>query len=147
MMNSLYGLKRLDLSDGCFFRMGAGCYRCFDMKLIVTGTRNGRDDVEDLLYQWSEEHGYPKEMLLGGARGVDEQAARWANDNAIDHRVFPANWELHGKSAGPKRNARMVQCASPDDWCLAFPDKDSRGTWNCVGLARKAGLHVQVYDY
>lgn len=67
----------------------------------------------------------------------------------ITENKFPADW-THGKSAGPMRNARMVDAAAvmkargAEVVVAAFPHptKPSTGTRGCVELARKAGLRV-----
>lgn len=52
----------------------------------------------------------------------------------------PADWDLHGKAAGPIRNSEMVALGA--DLCLAFPLEDSRGTRDCMSKAKAAGIPV-----
>lgn len=56
--------------------------------------------------------------------------------------AHPADWDRHGKAAGPRRNREMVQRRPAV--CLAFPDTDrpSQGTRGCMQLARDAGIPV-----
>jgi hypothetical protein len=56
----------------------------------------------------------------------------------IEVQMFPADWDRHGKSAGPRRNGEMV--ASGCDIFLSFPG--GRGTAHCTQLAVAAGLVV-----
>jgi len=61
---------------------------------------------------------------------------------------YRANWYPNGvldRSAGPKRNAKMV--ADGAKMCLAFfePGADNNGTSNTVKLARAAGIPVRIY--
>lgn len=57
------------------------------------------------------------EVIEGGAQywdqdrqcwlGADYHARAWAKGCGIDARTFWANWERHGKAAGPLRNEQM----------------------------------------
>lgn len=51
--------------------------------------------------------------------------------------VYRAEWTLYGKSAGPRRNAEMLEDA---DVLIAFPGGD--GTADCVTKARRAQIPV-----
>lgn len=78
-------------------------------------------------------------LIHGGARGADEGAARWGESEGIKVLSFPADWKKHGKSAGPRRNARMLREGHPDV-VIAFPG--GRGTANMVMLAEGEGVPV-----
>lgn len=59
-----------------------------------------------------------------------------------------AKWKRMGGAAGKLRNRLLVLVLRCLRWCgyeceaLAFPDEESRGTWHCVGVAKRAGFHV-----
>jgi hypothetical protein len=59
---------------------------------------------------------------------------------------FPADWKAHGRSAGPKRNERMITLAASHKRdghtvvVLAFPG--GRGTADCVRRAKAHGLDI-----
>lgn len=60
---------------------------------------------------------------------------------------FPAPWRQYGNAAGGIRNGWMVQRMLELDGereCVAFPDPDSRGTWDCVRRAREADIFTWV---
>lgn len=57
---------------------------------------------------------------------------------------FPADWNAHGKAAGPIRNQQMAQEA---DVLIAFWDGKSRGTKDMIEKATRAGLDMHVYRY
>lgn len=78
------------------------------------------------------------ELLHGGAPGADTQADRWARAHNIPVRVFPADWNLHGKVAGPIRNQAMLEVKP--ELVVAFPG--GRGTADMVRRARAAGIAV-----
>jgi hypothetical protein len=67
--------------------------------------------------------------------GADKLAEQWAASMAssgIAHDPFPADWDRHGRAAGPIRNQAMVD-AGADLWVgfLDKPLKKSTGTRDC----------------
>lgn len=80
-------------------------------------------------------------IIEGGAMGADYLACRWSASRGLsDHSRFNADWELHGKSAGPRRNTRMIEEGKPD-LVVAFPG--GRGTADMVTKAEAAGIPVK----
>ncbi len=79
-------------------------------------------------------------VIEGGAKGADCDAGLWADALDIEHLRFSAQWDKHGKAAGPIRNRQMLDEGKPD-LVLAFPG--GKGTANMVKLAREAGLEVR----
>ena len=75
--------------------------------------------------------------------GADHWAALWCRREGIDERRYPAQWSLHGRSAGPRRNQRMLDEEQPN-LVLAFPG--SRGTADLIRRARSAGVLVVPLD-
>ena len=47
-------------------------------------------------------------VIHGGARGADTLAGEAAQTMKVPVEVFPAQWNLYGKSAGPIRNKQML---------------------------------------
>lgn len=82
------------------------------------------------------------EVVCGGARGVDALGRSYAYSMKIPVKLFPANWEEHGKSAGPIRNTLMADYA---DALIAIWDGKSRGTGDMINKAKSKGLKVYVY--
>ena len=79
-------------------------------------------------------------VIHGGSSGADALAGRWAHLASIPYTVYPANWERHGKAAGPLRNQRMLDEGKPD-LVIAFPG--GRGTADMVRRAKEAGVEVR----
>jgi YspA, cpYpsA-related SLOG family len=77
-------------------------------------------------------------IIQGGARGADAMARLWAEARAIDCLTVPAKWDLHGRGAGPIRNARMLDY-NPI-LVIAFPG--GRGTENMCVQAKRSGVKV-----
>lgn len=82
-------------------------------------------------------------LIHGAARGADLLAQHWAILHSVEVRAFPANWEEHGRSAGPIRNKAMLVHGRPD-LVVAFPG--GRGTADMVRQAKKAGVPVAEDD-
>lgn len=110
-------------------------------KIVLTGGRlyNDYDKVAWYLHNLDRENNFEIEYIVGDARGFDRCARDYCGYD-IDHpNVFEADWELHGRKAGPIRNAAML--ATEPDLVIAFPG--GKGTANCVAQARKLGIPVR----
>lgn len=142
------------------------------MRILVTGSRNWADAnaVGRALYGAMQEaiNGSPdwEITIVHGAcpTGADriasdfcESEAHWleaANTRLVEER-HPADWRKHGKAAGFRRNAEMVNAGA--DICLAFigpcskrgcPDPQphgSHGASHTADLADKAGIPVRRF--
>jgi len=69
----------------------------------------------------------------------DKMARRWAENHGIEVLAMPAEWNKYGKSAGYRRNKRMLDKGKPQ-FGIAFPG--GAGTDNMVKLMRSAGIPV-----
>lgn len=83
-------------------------------------------------------------IISGGARGADVLGERYAKEHNMILKVFPAEWDKYGKSAGYKRNHQMAQYG---DVLVAFWDRQSRGTMHMINLCKQLGLQVYVFDF
>lgn len=84
----------------------------------------------------------PRTIISGCARGVDTLAIQYAQKHNLPLMKFPADWDTHGKSAGPIRNREMARNATH---LVAFLTPHSKGTRNMVKQAREFGLTVKIY--
>jgi hypothetical protein len=81
-------------------------------------------------------------IISGGAKGADKLAEQFAQQFNFTIQVFPANRVVHGKSAGPIRNQKIIdEC----DEVICFWDGVSKGTKNALGLARKARKPIHLF--
>lgn len=112
------------------------------MRVLVCGSRHFNDF--ELLSEVLD--GYKISVVIEGeARGADTLARLYSEKRGIDVLPFPADWNTHGKAAGPIRNAQMLREGRPE-FVVAFRASDSRGTQNMINQARKAGIPVEVID-
>lgn len=89
----------------------------------------------------AREEGLPVKLLHGDCKtGGDQIADAEARALGWDVEKHPADWDKHGKAAGPIRNGEMV--ALRPDILFAYPTAQSRGTWDAVRKARAAGIMV-----
>lgn len=113
------------------------------MIILITGSRDFDDGslMENTLLNIS--HGYDDVTVVhGGAKGADSLAGKIAEFHGWDVVCFPAQWDIHGKAAGPIRNQQMVEYGP--DIAVSFPIGQSRGTRDCMNRVRKAGIPVVV---
>ena len=84
----------------------------------------------------------PFVLIHGGAKGADSLSGLWAAARQVgDVRVYEADWETHGRSAGPIRNKLMLTDGQPHV-IIAF--KGGSGTADMIRQGKKAG--VPVYE-
>ena len=112
-------------------------------KVIIAGSRDFDD--YDYLTQKVEHcmrHVSRFEVVSGGARGADQLGERYAKEQDLPLKIFPAEWDAHGKAAGYRRNREMAAYA---DAVIAFWDGYSRGTWHMIKFGMKQGLSVWIW--
>lgn len=114
-------------------------------KVIVAGSRDITDftTVQGAI---NDSPFTPTEIVSGGADGVDALGEKWSRLNSVDAKTFQANWNKHGKSAGPKRNKKMANYA---DAAVIVWDGESAGTRNMLenALASRLDVYVQPVGY
>ena len=112
-------------------------------RIVVTGGR----DFTDEQYVWGTLDNLHRRrrivcVIHGGATGADACANRWAIRNNVERLSYPvtqAEWNEHGKKAGPMRNRLMLSREMPT-LVVAYPG--GRGTADCVKQAKQLGLLV-----
>lgn len=110
------------------------------MKVIIAGGRN-YFNYEVLVEAIKESNLQISTVVSGGAKGVDALGERYAEEMNLQLNIYPADWETHGRSAGPIRNRKMAENAEA---LIALWDGESRGTKNMIETATKKGLIVFV---
>jgi hypothetical protein len=84
------------------------------------------------------------EIVSGAARGADKLGELYAKERGFLLTIFPANWVVNGRSAGPLRNREMAEYA---DALIAFPIGKSPGTRDMIRQARQLDLHVDYANH
>lgn len=110
------------------------------MKTIIAGSRSITD--YNILLQVMEEIDFGiTEIVSGTAKGTDSLGERYAIENNIPLKKFPADWNKWGKVAGRIRNGQMNMYA---DALILLWDGKSRGSKHMLEIARERGLIVFV---
>lgn len=113
-------------------------------KIIVAG---GRDfDDYELLKSTLDTYISQQEVeiISGGARGADRLGELYARNNGYKLTIIEAKWDLHGHSAGYKRNVEMSLIATD---VIVFWNGASKGSKHMIDIANKRGLKVKVVNY
>jgi hypothetical protein len=114
------------------------------MKVIICGGRNHRLTPEELVWLESLQRTIPiTALVVGGATGVDTDAARWGTQRGLPVHCLRADWKTYGHMAGPIRNQQMLTAVLPDGGCIVF--QGGRGTADMQRRAIKAGIAVWRY--
>lgn len=112
------------------------------MKIIIAGSRSFSD--------WDVFMGHMsvlrpdfslKEVVSGGAKGADFLGESFAKLFNVSLKIFPANWETHGKAAGIIRNKEMGNYA---DALIAFWDGKSNGTRHMIKYMYELNKPVHI---
>lgn len=129
-----------------------------ELRIIIAGGRDFDDFsllmnkcIEIIYEETKEDDSLEKIRIVSGtARGADKLGEQYAQIAHYDVSRFPAAWDLYGKSAGYRRNAKMARFASEDGnlgILVAFWDSKSRGTKHMIDLAKRYGIKVHVVNY
>lgn len=125
------------------------------LKIIIAGSRFVTDKkiVLDFLQELNEttdlfETEERIEVVSGRAKGVDTIGEELAIQFGWDLILFPADWNKHGRAAGPIRNKQMGDYA---DVLIAIRGKTengtpSRGTTHMIEYMTSLGKPVYVKD-
>jgi hypothetical protein len=120
-------------------------------KLIIAGSRHLDTMVAKKLIceHWGkvckQMGAKPDYIISGGAKGVDRAgelvAKKLTGRSAI---VFPANWDLLGKSAGPSRNLDMVSVANALFIIWDGKSRGSRHILGCMEIRNRPIFEIEI---
>lgn len=112
------------------------------MRVIIAGSRS-IVDYNGLLLAITRS-GFSIEIVISGAaRGVDKMGEKYAEGHGLECWKYPADWLIHGKSAGYKRNQLM---ADKGDALIALWDTKSRGTKHMIDIMQNLGKPVYIAE-
>lgn len=126
------------------------------MKLIIAGSRDA-DIANDLVacsdgfqgnigciiyHMLGDKVQTVTEVVHGDSGIVDKSGALWGALFNKEITRVPADWDRHGKAAGPIRNKRMAEYA---DELLVIWDGRSSGTKSMIDEMIKQGKPVHIY--
>ena len=112
------------------------------MRICISGSRGFKNEgaVREFVSKWS---GKDDVVLVHGGccSGVDSVVDHWARFYGIPVEVHKADWDRHGKAAGPIRNREMVKSC---DYLYAFWDGSSPGTKSAVRAAEESKVPYNI---
>lgn len=114
------------------------------MLILVCGDRNWENRAA--IHRELSKYDPLKDVVMhGAARGADSIAGNVADQLRFAVKPYPADWEKHGKAAGPIRNRLMLE--KRPDLVLAFHQdlESSKGTKDMCRIARAKGIPVEVF--
>lgn len=109
-------------------------------RVLVCGGRNYTDQA--MLFGALDMEAESRRLwrvIQGGANGADKLARMWAYSRKCEMENYPADWDKHGKAAGPIRNQQMIDEGKPTK---VFAFAGGRGTADMVRRAKAAGIPV-----
>jgi predicted Rossmann fold nucleotide-binding protein DprA/Smf involved in DNA uptake len=111
------------------------------MKLAICGSRDKYIPHDDLIYLITmfTDISTLAEIVSGGASGIDAIAKEASCYLGVTYTEFPADWNTHGKAAGPIRNRQIAQYS---DRLMVIRFTDSRGSISVASEFRKLGKPV-----
>jgi hypothetical protein len=108
---------------------------------LICGGRDFADQAmfDDVMGRLMGMWGCPSKVVHGKCpTGADQMADVWGNRMAIDVVPCPADWQRHGKSAGPIRNFDMLKDHKPRR-VIAFP-----GGAGTEDMIRQSKIHRDI---
>lgn len=108
------------------------------MLILACGSRH-YSDAKRIARVLAEYKDAEPTVIHGAAKGTDTQAGEAALDLGYPVEEYPADWQRHGKAAGPIRNRQMLD--RRPNLVIAFGN--GRGTTDTVEEARTRGIAVR----
>jgi hypothetical protein len=119
------------------------------LRVLICGSRGWKDPAPinailaglDVL---AEAAGEKLTVIHGAAPGADQLAGKLARQWGAEVTEEPAQWDKHGKAAGPIRNQLMLDEHDPEVVYAFRADGKSNGTDDMVRRAVKAEVPTYV---
>jgi guanyl-specific ribonuclease Sa len=121
------------------------------VRVIIAGPRDLRLKVSEVKSAVDASGFKVREVVCGGASGVDEAALYFSKKHNRRIRMFHAEWERAARetgnrlAAGPIRNREMAEYA---DALIVIkrPGPTTKGTASMIREAKKHGLPIHVEE-
>lgn len=84
------------------------------------------------------------EIVSGMAKGADTLGEYYSNEIWCGLRKFKADWNTHGKAAGPIRNREVAEYC---DAAIIFWDGESRGAKNMIEEMERVNKPYRIVKY
>ncbi len=78
----------------------------------------------------------PEDIILSGnAPGADRLGERYAQENGLEYKIIPSEWDKHGLKATMMRNEVLLKAA---DCIIVFWDGESEGSKHMLEIAKRS---------
>lgn len=116
-----------------------------EKRILICGDRNWTD--ERIIRRLLEHQPSGTVVIEGEGRGADRIAAKAATDLGLAVERYPAQWDQHGRRAGPIRNQQMLDEGRPTVVVGFHEDiATSKGTTHMLRIALGAGVPTYLFD-
>jgi uncharacterized protein YeaO (DUF488 family) len=113
------------------------------MRVLICGDRNWIK--KETIRKRLESLPWNSIIIHGDARGADKIAGSVAEEMGLRVEKYPAEWQKHGRSAGPRRNIQMLSEGKPDLVIAFHTDiSASKGTKHMLKISQKAGVKTEL---
>ena len=114
-------------------------------RIVIAGCRdyNNYDEAKEFIDFCLHNIRRENDIIIvsGCASGADALGERYGKENGFEIERYPADWDTHGKSAGPKRNKQMAEVG---DYVICFWDEKSKGTKSMIDYANKFNKPIKI---
>lgn len=112
------------------------------MKTIIAGCRDFENYpfLQEMVNKFRQGQ-VITEVVSGGAKGADMLGEQYAIEYNLPLKIFPADWDKHGRAAGPIRNKQMAEYG---DQLIAVWDGKSKGTENMIKTMNNLNKPVYI---
>lgn len=120
------------------------------MKILICGSRGFEDYKRletEILKIIKDRKETEVQIIEGGARGADLLGRLFAKRNRYEALTVPAEWDVYGKSAGYRRNEKMLNLMGTQDLVVAFWDGKSKGTQHMIQIAERGRIEVKIIRF
>ena len=116
-----------------------------EKRIVIAGCRNYTNYEEAKKFILSCINEYSKTasivILSGTCKGADLLGEKFAKEQNLPIRYYPAEWKRFGKAAGPIRNKKMINDCHE---VICFWDKKSYGTASLIRYAKAAKIPIRI---
>jgi hypothetical protein len=118
------------------------------IRILITGSRDWacHELAESVIARLIARYGPNLVIVHGAARGVDLSFEMAAKEHDLVTEPHPADWDKHGRGAGPKRNEAMVAAGATLCIAVSRDIRSSKGTQGCARLALAANIPTVLID-
>jgi hypothetical protein len=115
--------------------------------LAVVGSRKYQNYnfVEEKILEWEKNNIKIERIISGGALGVDKLAETFSKKHNLPNPlIFKPDYQKYPGNIAPiMRNTQIVESAN---YLIAFPTKDSTGTWDTIRKAQLKKIPITIHN-